>query len=121
MNGQRQAQGITRRSFIKRSVVAAVAVSNLAVLSGLVNAADDGSEYKDIPRRKDPYSSCRVQNPFDTELNVHRCFYVNVDINCGKTAICGDQLDDLGEQEVNCQIHKSWETAQFCNSFYVYG
>jgi len=33
--------GLTRRSFIKRSVVAAVAASSLTIFSGLVNATED--------------------------------------------------------------------------------
>lgn len=33
--------GITRRSFIKRSTVAAIAASNLAIFSGIVNAYDE--------------------------------------------------------------------------------
>jgi hypothetical protein len=40
MNTQSSNNGVTRRSFIKRSVVAAVAVSTLSIFSGLVNAAD---------------------------------------------------------------------------------
>jgi hypothetical protein len=38
MNAIPSPNGITRRSFIKRSVVAAVAVSSMTILSGLVNA-----------------------------------------------------------------------------------
>jgi len=33
--------GLTRRSFIKRSVVAAVATSSMTIFSGLVNAAEE--------------------------------------------------------------------------------
>jgi hypothetical protein len=38
MNDNPTPSGITRRSFIKRSVVAAVAVSNMTIFSGLVRA-----------------------------------------------------------------------------------
>jgi hypothetical protein len=50
MNVHPPSNGLTRRSFIKRSVVAAVAVSSMTIFSGLVNAqnfepyvGDDGS------------------------------------------------------------------------------
>lgn len=33
--------GITRRSFMKRSTVAVIAASNLAIFSGIVNASDE--------------------------------------------------------------------------------
>lgn len=35
--------GLSRRSFIKRSVVAAVAVSSMTIFSGLVRAGGDGT------------------------------------------------------------------------------
>jgi hypothetical protein len=38
MNNDTSSSGLTRRSFIKRSVVAAVAVSSMTIFSGLVNA-----------------------------------------------------------------------------------
>jgi anaerobic selenocysteine-containing dehydrogenase len=38
MNDNPRSNGITRRSFIKRSVVAAVAASSMTIFSGLVNA-----------------------------------------------------------------------------------
>jgi hypothetical protein len=38
MENEPTPNGLTRRSFIKRSVVAAVAVSSLTIFSGLVNA-----------------------------------------------------------------------------------
>jgi hypothetical protein len=38
MNTETSSNGTTRRSFIKRSVVAAVAVSTMTIFSGLVNA-----------------------------------------------------------------------------------
>lgn len=40
MNNPTNPSGTTRRSFIKRSVVAAVAVSSMSIFSGLVNAED---------------------------------------------------------------------------------
>jgi hypothetical protein len=40
MNNTSAPQGVTRRSFIKRSVVASVAISSMTVFTGLVNAAD---------------------------------------------------------------------------------
>lgn len=39
MKKENQFEGTTRRSFMKKSVVAAVAASNLIVFSGLVNAS----------------------------------------------------------------------------------
>ena len=42
MNNNSSSNGVTRRSFIKRSVVAAVAVSSMTIFSGLVNAANTG-------------------------------------------------------------------------------
>jgi hypothetical protein len=43
MNHQINISGISRRSFIKRSVVAAVAVSSMSVFSGLVSAVVPGA------------------------------------------------------------------------------
>jgi uncharacterized membrane protein len=42
MNKEPSTNGLTRRSFIKRSVVAAVAVSSLTIFSGLVDARTEG-------------------------------------------------------------------------------
>jgi len=48
MNSSNPATGTTRRSFIKRSVVAAVAVSSLTIFSGLVNAAGERANCYDL-------------------------------------------------------------------------
>ena len=45
MENEPTPNGLTRRSFIKRSVVAAVAVSSMTIFSGLVNASSSGSGY----------------------------------------------------------------------------
>lgn len=45
MNNNLSSSGSTRRSFIKKSVVAAVAVSSMTIFSGLVNAATANGVY----------------------------------------------------------------------------
>ena len=71
--------GITRRSFIKRSTVAAIAASNLMMFTGLVNAAEESSSpngncvpvfpnvgpkchYYDAVTLKGWYCDCRIGN-----------------------------------------------------------
>jgi len=45
MNANQPTTGLTRRSFIKRSVVAAVALSTMTIFSGLVRA--EGQDYQE--------------------------------------------------------------------------
>jgi len=55
--------GLTRRSFIKRSVVAAVAVSSMTIFSGLVNAESDAASGTLPDADQASLNSCNIPLP----------------------------------------------------------
>jgi anaerobic selenocysteine-containing dehydrogenase len=87
MNTNPAQTGLTRRSFIKRSVVAAVAVSSMTIFSGLVKAGDnpvyihirDGCE---LSKEADQWNF-----PDGVSIMVYKCWssgaICNKDIECG--------------------------------------
>jgi len=86
--GAATSNDLTRRSFIKRSVVAAVAASSLTIFSGLVNAAED-SDYCEIRREDRLY---QWQNGYPS-IPVSYCWatnYSNDKYDCQMT--CGNYI-----------------------------
>lgn len=100
MNQSTDSGGTTRRSFIKRSVVAAVAVSSLTIFSGLVNANLPGGGY--------PCSISKNQGKFGDGGNfndVEILFCRAKKADCYQELKCGKfyQLDENGRVKVNPQ------------------
>jgi hypothetical protein len=84
MNDIQSPSSITRRSFIKRSVVAAVAVSSMTIFSGLVNAAN-GEIY--IPNG---CSLSMTASKYDLEWLTWTC---EVTGDCDELVECGQMFD----------------------------
>ncbi|QTN32415.1 twin-arginine translocation signal domain-containing protein [Akkermansiaceae bacterium] len=118
MNDIQTSSNLTRRSFIKRSVVAAVAVSSMTIFSGLVRA----SNYNPPP----PPKPCVVKTKDILIGDVYAwtlCWYANAKASCANNSeICGKSITpdpDTGiaqDQFVVCSLHKSELTAQMCDT-----
>lgn len=118
MNDIQTSSSLTRRSFIKRSVVAAVAVSSMTIFSGLVRA----SNYNPPPVVK----KCSVKTKdilIDDVYSWTLCWYDNARESCkNNSKICGKSLTpdpDSGiaaDEFVVCLLHKSEQTAQMCDT-----
>lgn len=112
MNDTSTPVGLTRRSFIKRSVVAAVAVSSMTIFSGLVNANLPGKGYgvkfepPIIPCTMTKLANCQHVPERDANGNVIRVISL-CDIKCSnsgapqKHGVTCDENDDPIGFEVN--------------------
>jgi hypothetical protein len=91
--------GSTRRSFMKKSVVAAVAASSLTIFSGLVNA--DQEVYK-----ADGVTTCTAMNTFCVQTQIEggtsewQC--PCKDSN-GKIKVSGTVCDDINGTNPKCK------------------
>jgi hypothetical protein len=119
MNDIPSPRGTTRRSFIKRSVVAAVAVSSMTILSGLVKAIGEGSEYTCQFWSEDEWE-------WDPETNTPKvvlvyCWYKNAE-GCNETESCYAYFDEDGNpcdqrtKVVDCRFNVSKATSVVCDT-----
>ena len=113
MNQDPPPTGTTRRSFIKRSVVAAVAVSSMTIFSGLVNATLPGSTGTETKK------PCKVKRHVETNEGKYlytKCWFENSD-GCTDTADipCGPAVNVPGlTVTVNCQVDKDENNFGYC-------
>ena len=117
--------GLTRRSFIKRSVVAAVAAANLTILTGLVNAQSDAASGNGIPLPEvDPdWEFCRfiteeIRDPATGELTCYECYFAGEVLPCTSTETCynrGIIPGSLLPVIVDCTIHDSYVNSILCD------
>jgi len=100
--------GHTRRSFMKTSVVAAVAVSSMTILSGLVNASEAGT-----------YSYCamKVVEIFDVDgvRLYYECYFIPSNGSCAGTCYTWTGPTDVRRKTVPCQWHKDPSTSVICD------
>ena len=108
MNDHPSSTGLTRRSFIKRSVVAAVAVSSMTIFSGLVRAEGEGGT-ETVCAQGTP---CSIKKVKDGQIwqgglhDVYECTCTGTVGCCTSSKIkCGNWFDDNGNViavYVNC-------------------
>lgn len=96
--------GTTRRSFIKRSVVAAVALSSMTIFSGLVNATLPGSTGTETKK------PCKVKRQIVQSANgvylYTKCFFENSSGCTDKNDTpCGPLIEDNTKiVNINCEV-----------------
>ena len=107
MNNDLPTSGSTRRSFIKRSVVAAVAVSTMTIFSGLVNAGP--TDYAPTPSCSP--DSVTLRNPDGTSYSI--CWCMNGE---GPGPRCGTKTSDVTSEgvHIDCSTHKTQATGIVC-------
>lgn len=95
MNEELSSNGLTRRSFIKRSVVASVAVAGMTIFSGLVHAGSVQNPYCSSTANRathdgvqDKDYSCKIQPPADGS-------------SCSEEVVCGKDANG-NDVKVKC-------------------
>jgi hypothetical protein len=117
--------GITRRSFIKRSTVAAIAASNLMMFTGLVNAANISPS--PLPEGDEEMATCEMitelvdYNESNNE-SVYSCYWQNnMVLPCSSVGQCLVNSIIPGEYipvDVYCVINNA-ENPIICNKLIV--
>lgn len=84
--------GMTRRSFMKRSTVAAIAATNLMMFTGLVNADElspspQEDATKCIPKKTDAIEILRINN-----VNVRANVFICEATGCDQVVPCGSYV-----------------------------
>lgn len=122
-----QNQGISRRSFIKRSTVAAIAATIMMMFTGLVNAADDG--YSILDGFACNFVTEPITDMYEFKIGLE-CYFVKEEDECGslqtwcyslKKDVFGNQVYQNGlpvyiSKSVHCLTNDSKSKSVICDT-----
>ena len=106
--------GMSRRCFIKRSTIAAIAAMNLMMFTGLVNAADESPSPE-----PDPKTKCNYTETDERFLEGHyfytKCYFASGSDLCSIETRCGIALEGIpGFALVKCNKNNTEAKAVKC-------